>query len=308
MHSFYFEWEFRLIRWLQSFLNGAGAVAVMGAVTRLGEELVLVALLAFFYFSYNKEHGKYLGINVLVGIVLNPLVKNVFLRPRPYMVDSGVKCLQPVDGSADPMDIAAQGYSFPSGHSMNALIAYGSAARCLKRRWAWITAAALAFLIGLSRVGLGVHFPTDVLAGWALGAAVLFLVPLLRQTLHNDKLLFPILLLLGLPGMFYCSSTDYFSGYGMMLGGFAGFLFEDRFVKFENTRSPLFRTLRLIGGLAVFLGLNTLLKLPFSGEFLSSGTLGALLVRTGRYTLVSFGVVGAYPLLFRPVEKRFGKQ
>ena len=55
MNRFSFEWEFRLMRWFQSFLNGAGAVAVMGAVTRLGEELVLVALLAFLYFSYNKE-------------------------------------------------------------------------------------------------------------------------------------------------------------------------------------------------------------------------------------------------------------
>lgn len=296
-----------MIAWLQSFLSGAGATAIMGAVTRLGEELVLVGLLVFLYFSYNKEFGKYFGINILVGNVLNPLVKNIFLRARPYMVSDRIECLWPVDGGADPMDIAAQGYSFPSGHSMNSLIAYGSVARYLKRRWAWIAAAALTLLVGLSRVTLGVHFPTDVAVGWLLGAAVLLLIPLLRQKIGNDKVFFLLLLLLGLPGMFYCRSNDYFSVYGLMLGVLSGFLFEERRVKFEDTRSPLFRALRPIGGLAVFLGLNTLLKLPFSADFLEAGELGACLVRTARYALVSFVTVGLYPILFRPIERRSGK-
>lgn len=306
-YAFFFDWEISLIAWLQSFLSGAGAVAVLGTVTLLGEELVMVALLGFFYFSYNKQFGKYIGTNLLVGIVLNPLVKNIFLRLRPYMVSDRAACLKAVDGGADVNDVAAQGYSFPSGHSMNSAIAYGSAARCLKRRWAWITAAALILLVGLSRVALGVHFPTDVAAGWLLGAAVALLIPLAQKKIGNDKLFYLILVLLGLPGMFYCTSNDYFSGYGLLLGALAAFLFEERWVKFENAPSLLFRILRLAGCILLFLGLNTLLKLPFSSEFLNSGEVGSMLLRAARYALVAFITVGVYPLIFRPVEKRFVK-
>ena len=61
--------------------------------------------------------------------------------------------------------------------------------------------------------------------------------------------------------------------------------------------------LRVLGGVAVFFGLNTLLKLPFSKEFLESGTLAAYLVRTLRYAVVIFVDMGVYPLVFRLTGK-----
>mgnify|MGYP006974383452 CR=1 FL=1 len=61
---------------------------------------------------------------------------------------------------------------------------------------------------------------------------------------------------------------------------------------------------RVLGGGAVYFGLNTLLKLPFSSAFLSSGTTLAYLVRVLRYALILFAVVALYPLLF----DRFGKK
>ena len=56
--------------------------------------------------------------------------------------------------------------------------------------------------------------------------------------------------------------------------------------------------LRVVGGLAVFLVLNTLLKLPFSKDFLESGTGAAFAVRAVRYLIVSFGLIGLYPMAF----------
>ena len=58
-------------------------------------------------------------------------------------------------------------------------------------------------------------------------------------------------------------------------------------------------------GVAVFFGLNTVLKLPFSSDFLNSGTMAAFLVRTVRYALVIFADMGVYPLLFRVTGKWF---
>lgn len=80
--------------------------------------------------------------------------------------------------------------------------------------------------------------------------------------------------------------------------------FEQRFVNFKPTRKPVCVLLRLVGGLAVYVVLNSLLKLPFSSDFLSSGTMAALLVRLVRYTIVAFFMLGVYPLLFDLKERR----
>ena len=62
-----------------------------------------------------------------------------------------------------------------------------------------------------------------------------------------------------------------------------------------------------MGGVAVFFGLNTLLKMPFSQDFLNSAEMASLLVRTVRYTLVVFAVLGVYPMLFKYTAKWFEK-
>ena len=160
-------------------------------------------------------------------------------------------------------------------------------------------AVVLTLLIGVSRFCLGVHYPTDVLCGWVLGLVIIVAVPRLQQRFHNQRLFYGLLLLLGLPGFFYCKSSDFFTGYGMLAGFVLGTEFEQKCVNFENTRSPQRSVLRVLGGVAVFFGLNTLLKLPFSKDFLENGTMAACLVRTLRYAVVIFADMGVYPLVFR---------
>ncbi|NIP79485.1 MAG: phosphatase PAP2 family protein, partial [Gemmatimonadetes bacterium] len=90
--------------------------------------------------------------------------KDLYARPRPTVVEWGT-------------EVVSQ--SFPSGHSMAAVIAYGSVAYLGGRleptpalRWTtWVFAAALILAIGASRIYLGVHYPTDVLAGFVAGLA-----------------------------------------------------------------------------------------------------------------------------------------
>lgn len=66
------------------------------------------------------------------------------------------------------------------------------------------------------------------------------------------------------------------------------FIFEEKYVNFDNTKSVLGMIIRTIGGIALFFILDTVLKLPFSSEFLTSGTIVSLLIRTLRYAIVSF--------------------
>jgi undecaprenyl-diphosphatase len=103
---------------------------------------------------------------ILVAVVtelLNLSLKEAFQRPRPSLFH----------------EIATlHSYSFPSGHAMTSAAVYGSVAALLaraypaRRRAILLGACSLVFLIGLSRVYLGVHWITDVLAGWAAGAFI----------------------------------------------------------------------------------------------------------------------------------------
>ena len=308
-NTFFFDWEMRLMEWLQANIGSTGfGFWLLSNLSAFGEELLLIVIMGFFYWGLNKEFGKYIGVNVLMANVWNPMLKNVVLRLRPYFVAEKngyvIKALRPVDSSKDVMDVAAQGYSFPSGHSSNAVTAYGSlAAHEKKRKWLWAIAIILPLLVGFSRVFVGVHYPTDVFAGWGIGILVVALIPFLRKKIKNRWVFYAVLLLTTLPGFFFCKTDDYFGSFGMLIGFMLAEPFEERFVNFENTRNIFRCILRTIGGGIIYFGLNTVLKMPFPKEILDAGDFTAHLIRTLRYTIVIFTVIGVYPMLFKPTGK-----
>ncbi|MBR4121302.1 MAG: hypothetical protein IKT95_06075, partial [Spirochaetales bacterium] len=117
-----------------------------------------------------------------------------------------------------------------------------------------------------------------------------------------------ILVLATIPGFFYCKSNDYFSAFGMLLGFVLAEPFEQKFVNFENTSNILRCLLRTIGGAAIYFGLNTVLKMPFPKEVLDAGNFLAMLIRTLRYAVVIFVVVGVYPMLFKLTDRIWNRK
>ena len=303
---FYFDWEPTFMIWLQNVL-GPFAEKVCPILSMLGEEYVMIAVFAVFYLWLNKEAGRYIGTNFVTCLCWNPFIKNIFLRVRPYLADEGIKCLKPVDESAPLNDMAAQGYSFPSGHSCNAATMYGSVAAFFRRWWLWLLAAVLILLVGFSRVAVGVHYPTDVLTGWALGFLLILVVSLLQKHIKKRWLLFLILTVPLIPGWFFCASNDFFTGFGIQVGFFCGMLFDDKYVRFKNTRNVLYGILRVLGGMAIYLGLSNILKLPFPHEMREANDFLAHLIRAGRYAVTTFTVSGVYPMLFNVIDKRLEK-
>ncbi|MFO7650409.1 MAG: phosphatase PAP2 family protein [bacterium] len=142
-----------------------GLTAAMRLLTHLGAAYPMAAAIAVAVPLAWKEHKKRLVTLVIVlvmGVVINLLLKGIFQRARPAMA--------PLVGAA--------GYSFPSGHSMNAMVFYSAVAflayRYADRRLVSLLVVALSsaivLAVGFSRVYLGVHYPADVLAGYAVGA------------------------------------------------------------------------------------------------------------------------------------------
>lgn len=149
-----------------------------------GPVLWLVILLAIGYLlaARRASTAAFLLASVALGMGLSTLLKNLFMRPRPELVAHLVQ---------------VQTTSFPSGHAMNSAIVYltlgGLLARSEKTRSVriYLIAAAitLTVLVGFSRVYLGVHWPSDVAAGWCVGAAWALLCSLAARSLqHRQKL------------------------------------------------------------------------------------------------------------------------
>ena len=304
---FYFDWEVDLIEWLQ---NAAGSVGqtISKAVTFVGGETVTLLVLLIMLFCYKKEAGKRCGFTMVAASMWYPMIKNIVMRVRPYMAHPDrIEALSVVEADADPMDILQQGYSFPSGHSATAVSMYGSIAREIRKKWMWWVAVIVPLLIGLSRFAVGVHYPTDVLAGWGVGLAAVAFSALLEKKVKKEWIRHLILLALTLPGVFWCTSRDYFTALGLMIGMVTAFPYEKKYVGFQDTRNVWAMILRVLGAFAVYAVLNTALKLPFDAEWLNSGTLGANLVRTVRYAILLFVLVGIYPRVF-PAFEKIGKR
>lgn len=145
--------------WLEVIMRdftALGGVAVLSTATLLA--------VGFLLLTRKRHAASMVVVSVVGGMVLSNLLKWGFARPRPDLV---------------PHATAAYSQSFPSGHAMLSAIVYLTLGALLARTQSdtrvkiYLLGAAggVTLLVGISRIYLGVHWPTDVLAGWAGGAS-----------------------------------------------------------------------------------------------------------------------------------------
>lgn len=301
------EWEVELIEWIQKTLGSLNGT-VGRVLSFIGGEMGLLMVLLIVLFCWKKESGKRMALIITAVNTWLPMLKAVVMRPRPYMeYPDRVQGVADVGNSASLDDVAAQGYSFPSIHSASATSLFIPLASEVKKRWMWIAAIFFSFLVGISRAVTGMHYPTDILAGWALGLVGAGICLLLEKKVKNEWIRHLILLVSVLPGLFFVRTEDYYTSLGLLTGLIAAIHFEERFVNFKDTRNIWAMILRVVGAFALYFTLNTLLKLPFSKELLSGETMKAFLVRTVRYGLIIFTIIGIYPKVF-PLFEKIGKK
>lgn len=297
--SFFFNWEVTLIILLQTSL--IQFTQVIAPITYLGDEMITILIIGFFYWSYDKQAGKTLFTALSLSFLLNPMIKNTFIRRRPYFDNSAIKCLKPAESAYAANDLLGQGFSFPSLHASNSMITFGFIANYIKEKGIYILSAIIILLVGFSRVFLGVHYPTDVIGGWILGIAVLLIVLFLQSKLKNQYSIYLLLIIVGLIGLVFCESADYFRAFGILIGMIIGFIIEERYVNFENTRNIFRIIIRLIVGVLIF----AIFLLIFKSIFPTGNTLTAYSFRGLRYTLSLIVSLGIYPMIFKKFDKYF---
>ncbi len=150
-------WEHELLLWIQNTVRTDALTPVMKAITHLGDAGIFWILLTLVLLIIPKTRKAGLcSLCALLGsLVLNNfLLKNIVARTRPYEVIEGLELLV----------ARAKDYSFPSGHSAASFASATAVFRNVPKKYgAW--ALVLAALIAFSRLYIGIHYPTDVLAG-----------------------------------------------------------------------------------------------------------------------------------------------
>ncbi len=152
-------WEIDVVVWLQSF---SWLLLPMTILTGIGSPAFYLGLVGVLAWWRDPRFAFRLGALFAVAAVVNDVAKLFFHAPRPYWVSSAVL----------PIEVQ-NSFGLPSAHAELAVALWGLVALRLRRPLATVALGLLAFLIGLSRVYRGAHFPLDVLGGFLLGFAVL---------------------------------------------------------------------------------------------------------------------------------------
>ena len=155
------ENESAILLWIQNNLRCGFLTPVMRVITTLGNggAFWIVLTLLLLIFKRTRRMGVYCAASMLLTLlVVNLCIKPLAARTRPYELIQGLQILV-----SRPHD-----YSFPSGHSANSLTCAWTIFRLAPKKYG-VPALVLAVLIALSRLYVGVHYPTDVLAGAAIG-------------------------------------------------------------------------------------------------------------------------------------------
>jgi undecaprenyl-diphosphatase len=175
--------DFAVYKWVNGLANQSDRFEDVLQAFALYAQYFFIALLAALFLargkwrSINARHGVVAaGFAALLALGIGDVLNHLWIRPRPYVAHPGDAHLF-VTPSNDP--------SFPSDHATAAFAIAVSI--LLRHRRAGLLALGMATVVALSRVVVGVHYPSDVLAGAAIGtaAALFFWWPPVREPLHR---------------------------------------------------------------------------------------------------------------------------
>jgi len=281
----------RGLDWFDAFREVAPewVIVLLGLVTQLGDVWFLGVVVGTVYLvsaTRRDEAAAIFGL-LLAGLSLITGLKHVFALPRPERVLVEVGALPETVHPLYQATATATGYGFPSGHALMTTVVYVSLAEYLSvgtRRQRYLGAAGLVTAVCLSRVGLGVHYLVDVVAGVAIGLVFLLLVWRLLERYPGHRGTLGFGLATGLAAVALVTSNadpDAVLLFGTTLGAFAGWQLALLAQGLDGGRGPI-RTSRPLAARAVVVVLSIATLVALIGYhwpvllFAGSGALGLL--------------------------------
>lgn len=278
-------WGLDVIRAVQSIGN-PGLTLVMKGFTYIGTAPFYIFAIPLIYWTVDRKRGVRLLLFFLVSTFANMWLKDLWGQPRPFDLDKALAMMPEI------------GHGLPSFHAQTSVLFWGMAALLFPRPWGLALSIAMPLLIGFSRIYLGVHFPTDVLAGWVIGLVFVLIDRLVSE--RFEKLL-AILggrwRLISLAVVALLMNALYrpdLSMSGAFLGAGMGFAWADDKASFSVEGSLLAKIARVILGLATAVGVYFLFKLITPGREAELFNLASFL----SYAFVGFWIAFGAPWLF----------
>lgn len=264
------EWGIAFILKIRQILPGL--VTPFEILTFMGNEMFFMLLLPLVYWCVHRHTGARLTIFFLVSAYMNMAAKPLLDQPRPfeYAPDRIIPLIRyPLEQARALYE--AVGGGFPSGHTQNTLVVWGFMAWQFRKKWLWVVAVLMIALVPLSRIYLTMHFPHDILGGYALGAILLFLFLTVAPWIENALTVRPMALQLaaaiGLPLILILVLPDKIgvTTGATLMGMSSGFVLERHRVGFDSGGVWWRRSLRYLLGIVILLVIYAGLKAAFAG-------------------------------------------
>jgi membrane-associated phospholipid phosphatase len=178
--------------------------SVVVSISALGSRYAYMIMLPVIYWLIDRRRGWVLTLVFLLLMQVNALIKEFTEVSRPFQVDQRVELIGP-----EPFT-----YAFPSGHAQGSTMIWGGLAAMNPSAVSAVVYVSVIFLVGLTRLYLGVHWPLDVSAGWVLGglglaamSALFKLIQIYPDTLKNWRVRL-LWLIAGVGMIILCPSKD----------------------------------------------------------------------------------------------------
>lgn len=277
----------------------------MLAITYLGDEIAFLVTAMILFWCVDKRQGYYVLSVGFFGTLANQFLKITCRVPRPWVRDPEFTILEQARE-------AATGYSFPSGHSQSGVGTFGAIAYTTKNRVVKWLCIAVAVLVPLSRMYIGVHFPSDVLVASAMAVGLIILMkPLVfGNDGKNIPVIFAVGVLLSLAFLAYVELWPFpadidphnmesavknaYTLLGALLGLLVAYHFDEKKLHFPVKAVWWAQILKVVIGLALVLAVKEGTK-----GILDALCGGHMIARGIRYFLVVIMAGVVWPMSFR---------
>lgn len=269
-------------------------------ITNFGGQEILILAIVIIYFVFSKKLGQRIAFAIFTSLLVNNSLKVIIDRVRPFNHSKATYTL------TEDVTSNATGQSFPSGHAQNSAVSYGSIFFTYKKNYLTIIGIVLIVLVALSRVMLGVHYPTDVIVGIILGLVLAYFGTKLHEKYEDDFdnqiKLYIIVAIIFMPFLFiyinkmksnYVAYKDLYTIYGFYLGYVVACWLEKKYVDFNEAMNIRYRIIRAVVAVVIVLGLLIGLKTIFPKDNVIFDMI--------RYFMLSFVGLGIYPIVFKNI-------